>query len=66
NVSPLYFSIQEVIESLDNLDNDNYQVQLSKSNFIEDYSDLLSACPFQSNEVLDLHEALSILNKIYY
>ncbi|CAG8724067.1 40586_t:CDS:2 [Gigaspora margarita] len=59
NVSPSYFSIQEVIESLDNLDNDNYQVQLSNSNFIEDFSDLPSACPFQSNEVLDLCEALS-------
>ncbi|CAG8625604.1 12394_t:CDS:2, partial [Gigaspora rosea] len=59
NVSPSYFSTQEVIESLDNLDNDNYQLQLSNSNFMEDFSNLPSACPIQSNEVLDLHEALS-------
>ncbi|KAF0551616.1 hypothetical protein F8M41_022988 [Gigaspora margarita] len=59
NVSPSYFSTQEVIESLDNLDNDNYQLQLSNSNFIEDFSNLPSACPIQSNEVLDLREALS-------
>ncbi|CAG8459635.1 18142_t:CDS:2 [Racocetra fulgida] len=55
-----YLSTQEVIESLDYLDNDNHQVQLSNSNFIEDFSILPSVCPSsQSTEVFDLREVLS-------
>ncbi|CAG8516623.1 4830_t:CDS:2 [Cetraspora pellucida] len=55
-----YLSTEEVIESLEYLDNDNHQIQLSNSTFMEDFSNLpsiRSSC--QSSEVFDLREVLS-------
>ncbi|CAG8611686.1 6790_t:CDS:2, partial [Cetraspora pellucida] len=52
-----YLSTEEVIESLEYLDNDNHQIQLSNSTFMEDFSNLpsiRSSC--QSSEVFDLRE----------
>ncbi|CAG8461617.1 7589_t:CDS:2 [Gigaspora rosea] len=52
-----YLSRQGMIESLDDIDNNN---RLSNSNFIEDFSNLLSSCtPFQSKENFDLQKVLN-------
>ncbi|CAG8835458.1 31148_t:CDS:1, partial [Gigaspora margarita] len=55
-----YLSTEEIIESLDYLDDNHNQIQLSNSTFIEDFSNLpsiRSSC--QSSEVFDLREVLS-------
>ncbi|CAG8500475.1 3334_t:CDS:2, partial [Racocetra fulgida] len=42
HVELLYLFTEEVIKSLDYLDNDNHQIQLNNSTFIEDFSNLSS------------------------
>ncbi|CAG8790467.1 22828_t:CDS:2, partial [Dentiscutata erythropus] len=50
-----YLSTEEVIESLEYLDNDNHQIQLSNSTFMENFSNLPS---IQKIKILAISVAL--------